>query len=238
MNGGHQDPLRDGFPFLPLSRDGLVERVAESLVGAILSGRIAPGDRLAESTIARQMNLSRAPVREAMRLLENSGLVEYRTNRGFFVQVLSAKAFADIYDLRILLECAAVRALTDTNAEAALPGLRAQLAQMYRMAEEGADMMAHVSADMAFHRLICEGSGNGKFLQVFDQIANETKLGLLVIGRLYDDPQRMASTHDPIVEAIARGDAEGAAAAIEYHIGVARDLVTRKFTDQEEITAR
>lgn len=94
--------------------------------------------------------------------------------------------------------------------------------------------MAHVSADMQFHRLICEHSGNQRFLQLFDQIANETKLGLLVIGRLYDDPHEMAGTHDPIVEAVALGDANRAAGAIDYHIRVAKEMVTQHFHDQQE----
>jgi DNA-binding GntR family transcriptional regulator len=225
--------LSEGYPFLPLNRDGLVDRVANSLVGAILSGAMRPGDRLAESHIARQMDLSRAPVREALRLLESSGLVEYRTNRGFFVRAISATSVSDLYDLRILIETAAIRRLTDTN-PAALPPLRAQVAELHRLAGTGADMMAHVDADMAFHRLICEGSGNRRFLQVFDQIANETKLGLVLIGRLYDDPHRMAATHEPIVEAIAAGDADAAAAAIDYHIRVAKDMVTEHILNQQE----
>ena len=225
--------MSEGYPFLPLNRDGLVDRVANSLVGAILSGAMRPGDRLAESHIARQMDLSRAPVREALRLLESSGLVEYRTNRGFFVRAISATSVSDLYDLRILIETAAIRRLTDTT-PAALPPLRAQVAELHRLAGTGADMMAHVDADMAFHRLICEGSGNRRFLQVFDQIANETKLGLVLIGRLYDDPHRMAETHEPIVEAIAAGDADAAAAAIDYHIRVARDMVTEHILNQQE----
>ncbi|GGE24653.1 GntR family transcriptional regulator [Primorskyibacter flagellatus] len=225
--------MSEGYPFLPLNRDGLVDRVANSLVGAILSGAMRPGDRLAESHIARQMDLSRAPVREALRLLESSGLVEYRTNRGFFVRAISATSVSDLYDLRILIETAAIRRLTDTNPDA-LPVLRAQVAELHRLAGTGADMMAHVDADMAFHRLICEGSGNQRFLQVFDQIANETKLGLMLIGRLYDDPHRMAETHEPIVEAIAAGDADAAAAAIDYHIRVAKDMVTDHILNQQE----
>lgn len=220
--------------FVPLNRDGLVDRVAKTLVDAILAGGIPPGERLAESTIAKQMDLSRAPVREALRLLESSGLVEYRTNRGFFVKVVSVASMSDLYDLRILLETAAIRRLTENNADVALPALRAQAAELHRLAGEGDDLMAHVSADMLFHRLICEHSGNQRFLQLFDQIANETKLGLLVIGRLYDDPHQMAGTHDPIVEAVALRDANRAAGAIDYHISVAKEMVTQHFHDQQE----
>ncbi len=81
------DPMNFAIPtgerFQPLNRDGLVDRVANLLAEAIMAGRIRPGARLSESTIARDMGVSRAPVREAARLLESSGLVEYHTNRGF-----------------------------------------------------------------------------------------------------------------------------------------------------------
>ncbi len=226
--------LAEHSGFVPLNRDGLVDRVAKTLVDAILAGGIAPGERLAESTIAKQMDLSRAPVREALRLLESSGLVEYRTNRGFFVKVVSVASMADLYDLRILLETAAIRRLTETNADVALPELRAQVTELHRLAGQCDDLIAHVTADMQFHRLICLHSGNQRFLQLFDQIANETKLGLLVIGRLYDDPHQMADTHDPIVEAIEKRDATRAADAMDYHIRVAKELVTRHFYDQQE----
>ena len=158
-------------PFLPVTRDGLVDRVADSLAEAILAGRMAPGDRIAESTIARQMDLSRAPVREALRRLESSGLVDYKTNRGFFVHAITGESLANLYELRIVIETAAVARLVRTNAGAALPGLQAQLDELRRLAEVGADMATHVSADMEFHRMICAASGNPRFLQVFDQIA-------------------------------------------------------------------
>jgi len=225
-------------PFLPVTRDGLVDRVADSLAEAILAGRMAPGDRIAESTIARQMDLSRAPVREALRRLESSGLVDYKTNRGFFVHAITGESLANLYELRIVIETAAVARLVRTNAGAALPGLQAQLDELRRLAEVGADMATHVSADMEFHRMICAASGNPRFLQVFDQIANETRLGILVIGRLYDDQTVLAETHEPIMRAIEARDAETAAAAIAHHIGYARDQVAKLFDSNQEGTYR
>ncbi|WP_323786031.1 GntR family transcriptional regulator [Thalassovita sp.] len=237
--GKGDDGLQDqGGGFLPLTRDGLVDQVAKSLAEAILTGRLSPGDRLAESTIARQMDLSRAPVREALRLLESSGLVDYKTNRGFFVHSVSAATMDNLYELRIVIESAAIARLVETNAEAALPGLKAQLRELYRLADKATDMITHVNADLQFHRLICEGSGNPRYLQVFDQIANETKLGLMVIGRLYDDPHKMAETHEPILAAIEARDSAAAIAAIDYHIGVAREAVTKLFETDEESSDR
>lgn len=233
MTISHGNDTVDSGPFSPLSRAGLVDRVADTLMSTILAGQIAPGERLAESMIAKQMDLSRAPVREALRLLENSGLVEYRANRGFFVQVVSAQAVSDLYELRIALESAAIRRLVATRAQDALPVLRAQLAEMYRLADADTDTMAQVEADMQFHRLICEGSGNRRYLQLFDQIANETRLGVQVIGRFYENVRQTAESHEPIVAAIAAADPDRAAAVIDAHIREAMDTVTGHFLRQE-----
>ncbi|MGY9049219.1 hypothetical protein P775_27890 [Puniceibacterium antarcticum] len=223
--------------FQPLSRDGLVDRVANLLAEAIMAGRIRPGAPLSESAIARDMGVSRAPVREAARLLESSGLVEYRTNRGFFVQSVSSAALDNLYEFRIVIERAAIARLVATGAEETLPLLRGQLSELYRVADAGEDMVCQVEADMHFHRLICQGSGNPRFLTVFDQIANETKLGLILIGRLYDDAHRMAETHEPIIDAIAAGDTDAAVDAIDYHIGTARTLVCQQFRLLEDKSA-
>ncbi|ETX26902.1 GntR family transcriptional regulator [Roseivivax isoporae] len=221
--------------FGPLARDGLVDRVAGLMAEAIVAGRVLPGARLSESTIARDLGVSRAPVREAARLLENSGLVRYRPNRGFFVRTLSSAALDNLYEFRIVIESAAIaRLVARGDVEALLPRLDAQIAELYRVAEAGDDMLRQVEADMAFHRLICEGSGNPRYLAAFDQIANETKLGLMLIGRLYDSPRRMAGSHVPIRAAIAARDAQGATAAIEDHIGSARHMVTERFRSLEE----
>ena len=202
-----------------------------------MAGRILPGARLSESSIARDMGVSRAPVREAARLLESSGLVEYHPNRGFFVQTVSAAALGNLYELRIVIERAAIARLVAQGAQQTLPLLRAQLGELYRVAQAGEDVVRQVDADMLFHRLICQGSGNPRFLTVFDQIANETRLGLILIGRLYDDPHLMAQTHEPIIDAIAAGDADAAVNAIDFHIGTAQALVCHRFRLLEDKAA-
>ncbi|OCX64705.1 GntR family transcriptional regulator [Thioclava sp. SK-1] len=221
-------------PFLPLTRDGLVDRVANSLAEAILSGSLQPGDRLAESTIAKQMDLSRAPVREALRLLESSGLVDYKANRGFFVHSLSVEALEHLYELRIVIETASIRRLIASNHQEAVKALRAQLDHLHELSSTGVEMAPHVDADMQFHRLICHYSGNPRFLQVFDTTANEIKLSVIYTGRLYADPALIAQTHEPIFDKIAQGDAEGAVAAMEYHLSDARRIVTGMFRKNQE----
>lgn len=220
--------------FSPLAREGLVERVTKSLSQAIVTGQLAPGARLSESVIAREMGISRAPVREAARLLESSGLVSYAPNRGFFVRQVSAKALEDLYELRLVIETAAVRRLIRQGPEDALPLLRSHIDRLHEVAAPGTDMLTQVEADMVFHRQLCESSGNPKLLSVFEQIATETEFSIMVIGRLYDDPRLMAETHEPIFDALKRGAEDEAVAAIDYHIRVAQTLVTRQFRILEE----
>ncbi len=222
-------PRSTGFE--PLDREGLVQRVATRLSKAIVTGQLAPGARLSESVVARELGVSRAPVREAARLLENSGLVTYRANRGFFVRETSVEALNDLYELRLVIETAAARRVIRDGLDGTIDRLAAQIAVLHRVAEDEADMLTQVEADMEFHRLLCAGSGNPKFLHVFEQIAAETEFSIMVIGRLYDDARKIAETHEPILDAIRRGDPEAAEAALRLHIGEAQELVTRQFRD-------
>ena len=228
------DPKQDSDGFQPLDREGLVQRVARLLSKAIVTGQLSQGERLSESVVARQLGVSRAPVREAARLLENSGLVTYLPNRGFFVRSITARELADLYEFRLVIETAAVRRLIRDGLGDSETRLVQQIEEMRRVAGPGFDMLTQVEADMEFHRLICAGSGNPKFLATFDQIAMESELTIMMIGRLYDDAQRLAETHQPILDALLRHDEPEAVEALRDHIEVARDLVVEQFRNMEE----
>ncbi|SDE29585.1 transcriptional regulator, GntR family [Salipiger thiooxidans] len=220
--------------FAPLDREGLVQRVARRLSKAIVSGQLTPGERLSESVVARQLGVSRAPVREAARLLENSGLVTYLPNRGFFVRKFSAEELDNLYELRIIIETAAIRRLIREGLGDTEAALEAQIQELHRVAGPGHDMLTQVEADMQFHRLICAGSGNPRFLGVFEQIALETELTIMLIGKLYDDAHRLADTHVPILDALRGGDERVAVEAMHFHLDVARLLVTEQFRKLED----
>lgn len=223
----------DAPTFEKLPRDVLARRICRALTDAIVSGRLPPGARVAESVVAREMGVSRAPVREAARLLESAGLLVSEPNRGFFVRRVGAEDIDSLYELRICVEREATARLARARGGDALPALRAQIAEMRRLAEAD-DPLAQIGADMAFHRLICAASGNRRFLSVFDQIAQETQACVALIGRVYDDPALIAETHEPIVAAIAAGDEDAARAATDHHIGVARRIVVALFREIEE----
>lgn len=93
------------------------------------------------------------------------------------------------------------------------------------------DANRQVGADFALHRELCRLSGNARLLRVFDDLASEIRLVIVFIGRLYADPVTIADTHLPIIEALAARDADAAAAALEVHLGDARERVVKQFRE-------
>lgn len=205
-----------GLPAI-VSQD-LVTQIARSLSDAIISGQLVPGAKVAEAAIARELGVSRAPVREAGRLLESQGLLVAIPGRGFFVRTHAPDEIDDLYDLRICIEKhAAVQAATRLTPERRA-ALRRQLDVLHETAAIN-DPARQVEEDYRFHRLICEISGNRRLLRLFDDLASELRIVIGLIGRLYDDPQRIAETHEPLLAAIESGDLAAIEASVEYHLG-------------------
>ncbi len=205
-----------GLPVI-VSQD-LVSQIARALTDAIMSGQLAPGAKVAEAVVARELGVSRAPVREAGRLLESQGLLVSIPSRGFFVRSHAPAEIDDLYDLRICIEKhAAVEAAKRLTPEGRV-ALRRQLDVLYEMAALN-DPARQVEEDYRFHRLICEMSGNRRLLKLFDDLASELRIVIGLIGRLYDDPQRIAQTHEPLLAAIESGDTAQIQGGVEYHLG-------------------
>lgn len=220
--------LESSPAFNKLDRNSLVQQIADKLIAAIVTGQIAPGDKLSESVIAKQLGVSRAPVREAARLLESKGLITYEPNRGFFVRHITADALDQVFELRILIETAAIERFVDRDPTPYLADLKQQYRKMLDESEIE-DTQAHIQGDLEFHRIILTHCGNDRFLQVFDQLAQEIELSVMLIGQLYADPNWMAKSHEPLLEAIEQRDAKRARSAMAYHLEEARAEVVAQF---------
>ncbi len=219
--------------FGPLARDALSQRVAQMLTDAIVSGRLKPGDRVAESVIARELGVSRAPVREAGRLLESAGLLVSKANRGFFVRTIDSEDLDSLYELRLCIEReAAARVVREGRAATIIPILVSQIEDMIASASEN-HLIYQIDVDLQFHRTIVDASGNRRFLSVFDNLASEIQACTALIERVFDEPGRVARNHYLIIEALETGDEAAIRAAMEYHIGVARKAVVGHFRKLE-----
>lgn len=146
----------------PLRASTLRENVAELLIEAILSGKFRPGDRLNESALSRQLQVSRAPIREALHRIEEQGLVVNHSRRGMFVVNLSEEDVHKINALRVVLEAEAL-ALCRRRMNPAFGRKLLQLLGRMERAEPMAALEA-VRLDLDFHRTIWSNTGN-EFLE-------------------------------------------------------------------------
>lgn len=203
---------------IPPPRKTLAPDLRRSIADDILSGRLPPGSRLDERALAAQFGVSRTPVREALKQLVVTGLVESRPHRGVFVARLEPQEVQDMFELASELEasCARLAALRMSAEE------RRRLEEMHRASldwvRDGA-LDRYDAFNLEFHAAIFRGAHNKHLLET----------ALAVRGRVtpfrraqFNILTRLAASfeeHQAIVDAIARGDADLAARAMRGHIG-------------------
>jgi DNA-binding GntR family transcriptional regulator len=209
-----------------IQQRNLVEQVADYLTQAIISQRYAPGERLSEVQLARDLGVSRAPVREAARLLESRGLLVSQPRRGFFVRALDASELIDVFDLRLCLERHAMARLVENYDAQKEQALRRQVELMCEVALQDSDSRK-IEEDLVFHRMLIDFSGNRRLLKVFDDITHELRLCIALIGKTHAEPDTISTSHWALLDALASGDPQRCREAIDYHIGVARDYVVQ-----------
>lgn len=188
--------------------------VLRQLRSAILHGAIKPGERLNESEIAREMGISRGPVREAILELQQEGLVEIEHRRGAHVVNLDPEVFRDLVDLRILLETHAVRIAAQRCTSSDYAELEQILARMRRAHEVG-DIEKVVDYDLEFHRTMCTLAGNRLLLEAWEHLAGRLRLAMLLwIEHGIDDIVQNVEMHQAFIDALKQGDGQLAASRI------------------------
>ncbi|MCR4990078.1 MAG: GntR family transcriptional regulator [Lachnospiraceae bacterium] len=198
--------------FLPLR-----DVVFNTLRRAILTGQLKPGERLMEVHLANKLGVSRTPIREAIRKLELEGLVVMVPRKGAEVAKISEKSLKDVLEVR--------RALDELIAELACSRISSEqlkelkeAAEAFERATKTEDTASIARADVAFHDIIMESTGNSRLKQLVNNLAeqmyryrfvylkDETKHGMLV------------KEHSMIYDAIKKKDKEAAAKAAREHI--------------------
>lgn len=198
--------------FRPLS-----EEAYDVLRAAILGGRLPAGARIVEADIARQMETSRSPIREAVRKLEHEGLVEYVPRRGTIVLGLSRADVADAYQLRAHLEAYGARLAATRATQAQLAGLLELIERMRACAAAG-DLDGLVAADVDFHRSVCEASGSPRLLRAWETL-NPARWTLVSGLRATDlSLAQIAERHWPILAALQSRKPDKAENSIRVHI--------------------
>jgi len=191
----------------------LRQQVYERIRRAIINGQFAPGERLSVSRIADSLQVSTMPVREAIRLLEEDGLVETSARRWTRVATVSAAQAEELYPLVGLLEEYAVAAGSE-----ATPAYVRQLREANRAlehAQSAGDPMTCIGADERFHALLLDGCGNQTLVQTVALFKSRMRLHESVFFR--HGTRRSTGQHEEVVAAIELGDRRGAGALVRAH---------------------
>lgn len=204
----------------------LTRLVGEALEKMILAGELPPGSKLNEMALAERLGVSRGPLREAFRTLEESGLIRQEKNRGAFVREIELAEAADIYEVRAGLDATAGRLLAERVTPAQLAVLREYAAGMQRAASTN-DVDAFHALNLAFHDRIVDMTGNAALVDVYRRLVKQLAL---FRRRNLLAPQAIphfADEHSAIVDRIAAGDGAGAAEALHAHARGGRERMLR-----------
>ncbi len=202
----------------------LAEDAADRIREQILAGGFRQGEHLVEARIAEQLNVSRGPVREALKLLRAEGLVEEEPRRGTFVARLDGADVREIYQVRAAVEGQAAKILASSRPAAELEEMRSFAAAIDRAIAAG-DVAEVSRADLAFHEALCRLSGNARLAEVFNRYVPVLRGLLRLDERVYASLDEIAHQHRPLLDAIERGDATLASRLFEEHSEQAGDLI-------------
>ena len=212
-----------------LERTSTAERVAGILREEIMEGQYQPGHRLSEDTITEGLGISRNTLREAFRLLAHEKLLEHRLNFGVFVRKLDTADVLDLYRVRRVIECAAVRSVR------ALPAADAR-----RLTEAVADADAAAeagrwqdvgTANLRFHQAIAALHGSPRLDELMRQLSAELRLVFHVI----QDPQILYEPYLPrnraILDRLLAGDTPTAEKLLDAYLTDAEQQLTAAYTE-------
>jgi len=216
----------------PLVRNA--SAVATELIRqAIIDGRLSPGQRLKEEELARELGISRTPVREALLVLQAEGLVKAAPNRGATVRAHDAEDLDDLYQLRALLEGYAARRAATRLSDDTVAALWASCERFEALAES-AEVRDVVRENLFFHGTILDAAGSVRLAAMVRKVI---ELPLVYKSYIWYSPeQRLLSVHyhRQIARALEARDAERAELLMKEHVFEARDLLVAHVRELEE----
>jgi DNA-binding GntR family transcriptional regulator len=217
--------LVEGGP--PLSRSASAA-ASEVIREAIIDGRLAPGQRLKEEELARELGMSRTPVREALLLLQSEGLVASIPRRGATVRSYAADDLDDMYQLRAVLEGYAARRAATRISPDDVARLEESCAKFDRLRAED-DLRDLVKENLFFHNVILDAAGSDRLGPLVRKVI---ELPLVYKSFYWYSPeQKLISEHyhKQLTRALGGGDAKRAEMIMMEHVLEARDFLLARF---------
>jgi DNA-binding GntR family transcriptional regulator len=201
---------------------------------AIVDGRLEPGWRLKEEELARELGISRTPVREALLILQAEGLVVATPNRGAMVRAHDAADLDDLYQLRALLEGYAARRAAMRISDADVEELRLSCSR-FELLDPEEDLRELVKENMFFHNAILEAAGSARLASMVRKVIELPLVYRSYIWYSRDQTRISAHYHRQIVTALAARDFERAELVMKEHVFEARDVLVAHMQANPEL---
>lgn len=202
----------------PLEAKTLVDQVVDAIVEATARGEFLPGDRIVEAEVARSLNVSRIPVREAMRLLESQSVLVSERYRGMRLMSVDIHGLEKILKVRLALEQLAgaetMRRISTGDAD--IGPLEETLKQMHAAAD-AEDSFGVAKLDTDFHRCLCQLSGNEALVRSWEPLSRQLTI-IFGLSTLQKPLKSIVAEHDDVVDSLRKGDRAEFDRLMEVHI--------------------
>lgn len=223
-----------------LQSSSLPMLMQEEIERLIMTGELPVGSRINESELSQRFNTSRGPIREALRALEEAGLVRNEKNRGVFVREIAFEEADEIYELREALEEIVGRRVALAIAPDAIERLRAMVEAM-RSAAQAQDVAQYAQLNLQFHEILLDTAGSRKLTETYKRLVKELHLFRMRALDSGGGLRVSADEHSRIVEAIASGNPDTAGRVLREHVAGSRARMHKAFgrghtqTTQKEV---
>ena len=220
-----------------LQKHSLTGAVQQEIERLINEGELGPGDKLTEASLAERLGVSRGPVREAFRVLEEVGLVQLEKNRGVYVRQIPLEEALEIFDLRAMMEAYVGSTLAVNASEDQLGQLRTLVVQMEH-AVKVEDEAAYYRLNVEFHEAMVSYAGNKKLIGMYRKLTRELSL---FRRRNFSDHALLVTSvneHRDILDAIGSRNAAKAAEALRQHVLMSRERTIRNYVKYSERKAQ
>lgn len=192
------------------------QQVLESLRQGLVSGMLRPGQRVTQEDVAVRLGVSVAPVREALRVLEQEGQLVYHARRGYFVTELRIEDLEEIYELRRVLEERVARLALPALNDETLTRVRAA-AEECEAAGEAADVARELAANRRFHFGLLDGADQPHTMRMIRLLWDSTEAYRAIYYNSPAERRRAAKAHKRILAAVAARDADRLVAELDAH---------------------
>jgi len=209
--------------------ENLSDKVVEFIKQKIFTGEYKKGHHILEQEIANELNISRAPVREGIKLLQNQELIKFIPRKGNYVNEFTMEDIKEIYDIRLLIETSVFEILINEKklTEEDFQNLIKIIDEMVELAKKEGELSTKIMSlnkkDMEFHRYIWNKSGSNRRIRILSTLYTQLQLAMIIDTKLAGNLENTAKEHYAIIKYLRQGDLDSCIKAFEDHILIYRN---------------